>query len=75
MISNIGTKPPNHKVELYLTVNREYMVTEYLTTVTDRKIKKTLTNVQTEGTQPGHRNRPSQAGQATQGGLAMFTLS
>lgn len=42
-----------------MTLNREYMVEEYLTIVTDRKINKNADNVQTEWTQSDHRNRLS----------------
>lgn len=37
------TTESQSKLELYLTLNREYMVAEYLTTVTDRKLRKMLT--------------------------------
>uniref|UniRef100_A0A671YR74 ribonuclease H n=1 Tax=Sparus aurata TaxID=8175 RepID=A0A671YR74_SPAAU len=32
-----------HKLETYLTLNRQYTVAEYLTTVTDQNLRKTLT--------------------------------
>ena len=38
------TTESQSKLELYLTLKREYMVAEYLTTVTDRKLRKTLTD-------------------------------
>ena len=31
------------KLETYLTLNRQYTVAEYLTTVTDKNLRKTLT--------------------------------
>ena len=37
------TTKSQSKLEFYLTLNREYMVAEYLTTVTDIKLRKTLT--------------------------------
>ena len=37
-----------HKLECYLALNREYTVAEYLTTVTDLKIKEIFDDVQTQ---------------------------
>ena len=44
-ISPIGKTPQKNqsKLQCYLALNRQYMVADYLTTVTDRKLRKTLT--------------------------------
>ena len=34
---------PNQISQCYLALNRQYVVADYLTTVTDRKLRKTLT--------------------------------
>ena len=39
----------NHKLETYLTLNRQYTVAEYPTTVTDKNLRKTLTMYRLSG--------------------------
>ncbi len=57
------------KSQSKLTLNREYMVAEYLTTVTDIKVRKTLTMYRLSG------HSLYKTGRHRQNKLPMFTLS
>ncbi len=62
------------KMQCYLSLKREYSMAEYLFTVSDKKLRSTLTRLQTQRTQADDRDGQTQTNMAAPGAEIVFTL-